>query len=354
MKTHLKIMFFLGIILLIIIHWFIFSSNEGFNEGNSAYETLRTRLQTDLADYCETADFVRSQLSQMIQAYQAILSSQSGQISSMSKTYGLNKPAELMKEYQTEQKTKTSVASEEESSKEAQNDDSRINIEQIYKDMYACRDFLSKSRPSCQLQIALEKANITGTKLNKPPSNLKYLPCSTFLDLPDWSNDSIPIIALTKIKDDLPERISKETEWFDAVISNLQSSLNKAAEPPGSPPSQDQINEYTKIAKEREGFTTICHAQAAAVKDAEKCSIPDINSEIDRVNAILDNPIVKNAIGKCKAQKTAMLKIQSDLEKAKNGDLFDWQKDPGKSPGFPKFQGGDRSKAIIHSMQQYR
>jgi len=325
-------MFFLGIILLIIIHWFVFSSNEGFNEGNSAYETLRTRLQTDLADYCETGDFVRSQLSQMIQA-----------------TGG-----------------------------------SARAIEEVYKDMYACRDILAKSRPSCQVELALRKANITGTKLNRPPSNLKYLSCSTFLDLPDWSNDSIPIIALTKIKDDLPERLTMETEWFDAVISNLQSSLATGANPPKvgenprdepeddgktkkefikkntsvpSTPSEEEKHKYDETAKEHaksEGFTTICHAQAAAVKDAEKCSIPDINSEIARVNAMLDNPIVKNAIGKCKAQKIAMLKIQSDLEKAKNGDLFDWQKDPGKSPGFPKFQGGDRSKAIIHSMQQYR
>jgi hypothetical protein len=313
MKTPTKIMFALGIIFLLILHWFIFNSKENFDEGNSEYETLRTRLKTDLADYCNTASFVRSQISQMIQAYEAI---QSPEVNN-----------------------------------------STIDIEEVYKDMYACKDFLSKSRPSCQLEIALRKVNITGTKLNKPPSNLKYIPCSTFLDLPDWSNDSIPIIALTKIKDDLPERISKETEWFDAVISNLQSSLDKGAEPPGSPPTQEQINEYTKTAEEHaksEGFTTICHAQAAAVKDAEKCSIPDITGEIARVNALLDNPVVKDSVSKSKAQKIAMVKIKSDLEKAKNGDLYEWQKDPAKSPGFPKFQGGDRSKAFIHSIQQNR
>jgi hypothetical protein len=313
MKTPTKIMFVLGILFLLILHWFMFPSKENFNEGNSEYETLRKRLQTDLADYCETGNFVRSQLSQMIQAYQAI---QSPEINN-----------------------------------------STIDIEQVYKDMYACKDFLSKSRPSCQLEIALRKANITGTKFNRPASNLKYIPCSTFLDLPDWSNDSIPIIALTKIKDDLPERISKETEWFDAVISNLQSSLNKGADPPGSPPSQDQMNEYTKTAEEHaksEGFRSRCSAQAAAIKDAENCYIPDIRPEIARVNALLDNPVVKDSISKSKAQKTAMLKIQSDLEKAKNGDLYEWQKDPAKSPGFPKFQGGDRSKAFIHSVQQNR
>ena len=347
-------MFVLGIIFLLIVHWFMFPFKESFDEGNSEYEALRKRLQTDLRNYCDTGNFVRSQLSQMIQAYQAILSSQPGQSSNMSKAYGLNKPAKMMKAYQAEQKTETSIASEEESNKEPQTDESTIDIEQVYKDMYACRDFLSKSRPSCQLQIALDKAKITGTAFNKPPSNLKYLPCSTFLDLPDWSNDSVPVIALTKIKDDLPERLTKETEWFDAVISNLQSSLNKAAEPPGSPPSQDQINEYTKVAKEREGFKSICSAQAAALKEAQSCSIPDISSEIARINALLDNPVVQVALSKTKAQKTAMLKIQSDLEKAKNGDLYEWQKDPAKSPGFPKFQGGDRSKAFVHSIQQNR
>lgn len=325
-------MFFVGIIVLIIIHWFAFGSNEGFDEGNSAYETLRTRLQTDLADYCETGDFVRSQITQMMQA-----------------TGG-----------------------------------SATAVEQVYKDMYACRDILAKSRPSCQIELALQKANITGTKLNRPASNLKYLPCSTFLDLPDWTNDSTPVLALKKIKDDLPERLTKETEWFDAVITKLQESLDTGANPPTvnetprneqkndgegnkdfikknttvpSTPSEEEKHKYDETAKERarnEGFETICSAQAAALKEAQNCTIPDINSEIARVNAILDTPIVQNAVGKCKAQKTAMLKIQSDLEKAKNGELYDWQKDPGKSPGFPKFQGGDRSQAFIHSMQQNR
>ena len=48
---------------------------------------------------------------------------------------------------------------------------------------------------------------------------------------------------------------------------------------------------------------------------------------------------------------TQMLKLQSDLEKLKNGTLSDWQKD-GSKKTYAKFEGGDRTQAFKFSLQQ--
>jgi hypothetical protein len=46
-----------------------------------------------------------------------------------------------------------------------------------------------------------------------------------------------------------------------------------------------------------------------------------------------------------------MLKLQSDLEKLKNGTLYAWQQD-GPAKSYPKFQGGDRTASFLFSIQQ--
>jgi hypothetical protein len=60
---------------------------------------------------------------------------------------------------------------------------------------------------------------------------------------------------------------------------------------------------------------------------------------------------MKNSLEKMDGLLTAMLKIQSDLEKAKNGTLYPWQND-GPLKKFPQFQGGDRIASLLFSMQQ--
>jgi hypothetical protein len=50
-------------------------------------------------------------------------------------------------------------------------------------------------------------------------------------------------------------------------------------------------------------------------------------------------------------QLKTMLKLKSDLEKAKNGTLYSWQQD-GPTKSFPQFKGGDRTAAFTFSLQQ--
>jgi len=196
------------------------------------------------------------------------------------------------------------------------------------------------------------------------------------MNLPSWSDtDPTCLNALKKIKNDLPERITREVEWFQAVIKKIQEGLEAGAKttvennPVGVPPTQEQIKSRT------EGFEGTCSPGAVAylkqkqiADEAATCTPPDssadeaaeaaraatitVSSEIARINGLLDNSDLKAAVSKCNGLMTTMLKLQSDLEKLKAGELYEWQRGaPSKS--YPKFQpGGDRTKSFLFSMKQ--
>jgi hypothetical protein len=79
--------------------------------------------------------------------------------------------------------------------------------------------------------------------------------------------------------------------------------------------------------------------------------MPDLDGQIARVNAILDSPALNQALRICDIVLIKLRKAQADLEKAKNGNLFEWQKDPPKKVVAP-FKGGDRGAALAFSMRQ--
>jgi hypothetical protein len=216
--------------------------------------------------------------------------------------------------------------------------DSSVDIESTYKDVYSCSDKLASSRPSC----------------SSPNMSMTYVSCDTYMKLPIWSSDGSTTLALMKITNDLPERLVREAEWFSAIIKKLNDSLALGANPPTSVPS-----EY-KIKAIKEGFygSATCSPEAAEYKqsqllrnEASSCSIPSIASEIQRVNSLLDSPSLTSSLRKMNGLLSAMLKIQSDLEKAKNGTLYSWQQD-GPAKKFPQFQGGDRTASLLFSMKQ--
>jgi hypothetical protein len=181
-----------------------------------------------------------------------------------------------------------------------------------------------------------------------------YVSCDTYTKLPEWSDDGTSTIALMKITSDLPERIVREAEWFALIVKKLQDALEIGA----NPPSVSPVGTPSSI----DGFEGTCSADAAKIqldqqaaasaqKQAESCTIPSPSSEIARVNALLDSPQLKKAVSQMDGLLAAMVKVQSDLEKAKNGTLYEWQKDPPKK-SYAQFKGGDRSSAFTFSMQQ--
>jgi len=298
MKTRDKLIFVGLILLLILIHRYLFQGtigNEGFFDESSDYTALKQRLITELGPYCKIAIFVREQL-----------------------------------------KTMTSLTG-------AASDDATLN--KTYKSIYSCLDSLAISRRSCSL--ALGKG---------PNLSMTYVPCDTYTKLPEWSEDGSVPLALMKITNDLPERIIREGEWFASIINKLQSSLAAGENPPLTPPSKQEIDKIVEESK-KDGFTGTCSVEAAkarkAMKDAESCSIPDTSSEIARINALLDSDQLKQAMGEMNGLLASMLKLQSDLEKAKNGTLYSWQQD-GPAKSFPEFKGGDRTQSLVFSLQQNR
>jgi len=281
MKTYQKILLGLGIVLLILLHNYLFAAKEGFFDDSSKYSALQKRLSNTMGPYCKISAFVREQLQTMITA--------TGDSSS---------------------------------------------VESTYKSIYTCSDTLASSRPSCL----------------SPNMSMSYVGCDTYMNLPPWSSDGATM-ALMKITNDLPERLVRESEWFASIIKKLNESLALGANPPTTMPTSEQMD------KMKEGFAT-CSPEAANYQKSQKlraeaasCSIPSAISEIQRVNSLLDSSDLKSAMGKMDGLLTSMLKIQSDLEKAKNGTLYSWQQD-GPTKKFPQFGGGDRTASLLFSMQQ--
>jgi len=373
MKIRAKLFFGIGIICLLILHWFIFSSKEGFFDDSSDYENLRKRLQADLADYCKVSIFVSTQVSEAQQ-----------QMSKMQQVSQVPPPVPY-----AEQKDWNRMVQDSDTQKPVSQVSPALgepvkDIGQIYKGVYECSDALASSRPSCKLFVEMKKMEKVGLirGLSANPSGIQYTPCSTFTNLPEWSTTSAPVIALMKIKNDLVERITRETEWFAAVIAELQHGLSVGDNPPmvqeicyppgkdpprtkfgeksdskPTSPSTSEMNHYAKIAEDHEkngeGFQTMCSADAALLKEAASCSLPSISDEISRINTLLDNPTLKQYLSKCKELMVAMLKLQSDLEKAKNGTLYEWQKN-GPKKSLPAFKGGDRTQSFLFSVEQNR
>lgn len=290
MKVRDKIILGCLILLLILLHRYLFQTNEGFFDDNSDYNALKQRLINELGPYCNVVAFVKERIKN------ALSSS--------------NNPS----------------------------DD--ISINNNYKSIYSCTDSLASSRQTCSIPM------LGGLG---PNTSMSYVSCDIYTQLPEWSDDSSPAIALMKITNDLPERIIREEDWISANIKKLKNALAAGENPPTTPPSKKDLDKLS------EGFNSSCSADAAKTKqllaEATSCSIPDIKSEIARVNTILDNPQLKQILSKINTLFAEIKKLESDLEKLKNGELYDWQKDSPKK-SYAQFKGGDRTAAFIFSMQQ--
>ena len=100
---------------------------------------------------------------------------------------------------------------------------------------------------------------------------------------------------------------------------------------------------------------------AAGKAGTAECKIPSLESEISRVDKLLQAPSFKALQSKCSNINKSMIKLQSDQEMLKKGTLYDWQKKmegSGGSGGSGKkydiYKGGDRVSGLTFSLQQNR
>ena len=292
MKVGLRISFVLAIFILLAIHWFLFRETEGFYDDYSEYMNVSIKIKSKLANYCKLADLIREQL---ITGYA-----------------GTNPGS-------------ASIAAEQ--------------VNNGYRDMCMCIESKACSRPSCS------KPNVTG---------MVYVSSDTYMKLPPWTDNNTAGSALVRIKDDLPERVTREADYFEQIIKQLQSFLDTGANPPTTPPTKDQIQSI------KEPFTDGCCPQQLELlrqltrdskRDSNTRSLPNLASEIKRVNALLVNPTLVVALAKCDSLLARMSKIQTHLEKLKKGELYEWQKE-GPAKSYEQFGGGDRIQGLLFSLKQ--
>jgi hypothetical protein len=307
---------------------------EGFESPSleANYKELQLSLQRKLEPYCSLATFVQDQLKTM---YQAEKVSESGE----------------------------SIPGDTEAQAAA-------NIKIAYENAYACRDELAESRQSCS---GFAKAGQLKLKMN-------FIPCSVYMSTPtyDDSDTSSAAIALSDIPDDLAFRIVREVDWYAAIIKKLQSGLDAGANPPTALPPDAPGADYkappdkslpSAPGSKKEGFFVgsayaKCSPDATRLRqqkmrqkmlDAESndCTTPDLQSEINRVNGLLNSDALKNAISSCYDVAAAAKRLQNQLALLKAGNLYDWQKS-GPTKSYAQFKGGDRIAGLTFSIQQNR
>ena len=440
------------IISIILVCGFLYILNisqlvkEGFglfNSGQKSYTNLQSKLQRTLGPYCSLTNFIQDQMRTM---YQAAKVSESGE----------------------------SIPGDSDTQATA-------NIQKAYQDAYACKDELADSRQSCAGFAKLEQINV----------KMDFIPCSVYMNTPPYndSDTSLAAIALSQIPDNLALRITKEVDWYAAIIKKLQSGIDAGGNPPTklppdapgadykAPPDKsapsDTIDKKEGYADIIEGFTLlnegfkskfsklkdtvksaakntgsavtsvtkkaggavasaakktggavvsaakktgsaaagaikktggavagaakkvggavavasaaasaaasavaakiknpfrnnapICSADAAREKrererreklekESKNCRIKGLQTEIDRVNGILNSDVLKSAVARCSAIADAAQKLQSQLALLKVGNLYDWQKS-GPTKSYAQFKGGDRIAGLTFSLQQNR
>jgi len=350
-------LFLILCILLACGFLYILNISHAIKEGfeGASLETNYTQVQSSLKEvlgkYCYLTEFVQDQMMTM---------------------------------YKADKVSESGVTVPGDSSTEA-----KENIKLAYENAYACKDELASSRQSCSGANALAAANM----------KMEFIPCSVYMNTPayDESDTTSAAVALSQIPDNLALRIYKEVDWYGAVIQKLQSGLDAGANPPTALPADapgadykpppDQSAPPGAAAAKKEGFfadgpSGKCSPEAMKLRqqrkrqqmlmreqenrqkmlndqskmledESEVCTPPKLQSEIDRVNGILNSNSLKNAMDKCAAVAAAAKKLEGQLALLKDGNLYDWQKS-GPKKSYAQFKGGDRIAALTFSIQQNR
>ena len=349
------------ILALYILTVYRLRNTEGFFDIASDYNDLRTRLKM-MSTYCELATYAQAQMKVIYMA------------------------------------PKPGIGDTETS------DQADAHIQRTYIDVYGCKDEMASSRQTCS---------------SGGNSDANFVSCDTYTKLPDLTDTNAADVAITlsKIPDDLADRVSREVDWYSQIVTKLTDALALGNNPPATPPDsenspvadssgkpwssdsllkqgfldymvpqnkawphQPEAGRHSTAAPPRwshqpeagrhstaaeplwsvEGFDGTCSASQAQAKidlqkkaadSAVSCTMPTPDTEIPRVNKILDSSDLQAALAKCANLKAAMEKLKSDQQKAKDGNLYAWQKD-GPKKTFATLPAGNRTDGLLSSLKQ--
>lgn len=340
---------------------------EGFRVGlrsdRSAYDLLRNRLRNMMTPYCNLSSFIEDQMRTIYMTPKSLDNAATLMLERKKEAEKIRKSGGEPPIYSDD-----SYKSPGESEAEA-----NAHIQRTYNDVYNCKDELAKFRPStCKVVTMINATIVVPTE-----SNDQHVPCSVYLDLPDYDPDDIESIAISflEIPDNLAELLNKEIAWYNSVMDHLQNGLDAGANPPSHAPTgpnapapSGDVKSWNADGKpfekpKKEGFANKCSSKAAKFRQKKKkadyekesatCKIPSLSSEIKRVNRILDSDTLKNALAKSESMLARAMKLKSDLQKLKDGNLYGWQLvGSGPKKSYATFKGGDRSASFVASMEQ--
>ena len=422
-KKMLILVYFIIFIFSALVFYKIimaaFTLNEGFSSNlESDYAAIRARLNRDMSAYCQLSSYVQAQMKTM---YMSPKISEDAVVPKLPPpppppppspchwTDLTCKSANAVRNT-TPPTPKITPPLEVPGDTEA---NAIARVQRTYKDVYKCRDDLADSRQNCNIPNNLKAAFLLKNPGNVPrdcgdkdydckEENFKkeknlnkmvrermsfpdyeYVPCDRYMNLPDWPDVGGAAAALSNFPNDIADRVSRELEWYSAIIKQLTEALEMGKNPPqGGPPdsknspSKDSSGKSWSSDSKVEGFEDSAQCSPSAMQarlererraklqakpsepskpnpadDPDSCIMPDLATEIRRVNSILSSPEMSNSLKQANSLTQSMKQLQISQQKAKDGTLYDWQQD-GPKKSYSKFGGGDRIQALLFSMKQ--
>ena len=437
-KKMLILVYFIIFIILALFFYKIitasFTLNEGFSSNlESDYAAIRARLNKDMSAYCQLSSYVQAQMKTM---YMSPKLSEDFDVPSAAPKPPPAPPSPPPKSpcHWTDQKCnaanprpqptpapKITMPPKVPGDSEAE---AIARIQRTYRDVYKCKDDLADSRQNCsvpnnvKMSFLLKNPNVIPKKcedkdydcmeenynkeknLNKMVRekmsfpDYEYVPCDRYMNLPDWPDVGGAAATLSNFPNDIADRVSRELQWYSAIIKQLTDALEMGKNPPNAPPesknspskdssgkswSSDGGEKPTgkqKPATLNEGFEDSAQCSPSAMQarlererrarlqskpsgpskpnpadDPDSCIMPDLATEIRRVNSILSSPQMSNSLSQANGLLGAMKQLQISQQKAKDGTLYAWQQD-GPKKSYTSFKGGDRLAALLFSMRQ--
>lgn len=355
----------IGVLLCICIVLFLryaYMSREGFSSESleSRYTALQEKLKTDMAPYCQMTKFAHDYMKKIF--------------TMKSSAADMVKPKPIPDDYAPEQKA-AALKAQESASKKAETvgppsetpEQAESHILRVYKKVYACEDDMAASRPSCKQSLLLRiQEKLLGKRYEGNKSDEEFIPCTTYLNLPEWTNDDTvtPSASLMLIPNSLAEQLNKELDWFEAMMVKLSNVADMAQSPPSSPPDTSETPDSDSSGKSyaADGFldkgkcspSDIQAARALLQKKkregkAQSCVIPPLGDEITRIETLFASAQLKAVLNRCGPMLKKMTDLKAVMDKLENGVELSMPKKK-----YMEFPGGDRADALVFSIKQNR
>jgi hypothetical protein len=327
------IAFIICIAILLFLRYSYLTRKEGFFEESplqQQYETLKARLKTTMATYCELTKYAQDYMRKLF-TKKADPSSIVKDTQPIPDDYGPAEKEAALKARSTAATKSTEVGPPGETPEEAER-----HILKVYSDVYACKDDMASSRPLCKNPV--------------PSESEEFIPCSTYLNLPAWKKDDTvtPSASLMDIPDTLALHIQKELDWYDGMITKLSKAADLITNTPSLPAASEGFVGKKCSAADIKARIDLENEERNR-KRVSACIIPPLGDEIKRITSILDSRDLTNVLSRCPGILANMIRLKKIMDDAENG--FGSDKAPKK---YKVYDNSDRSSAFVNSILQNR